>query len=258
MVTGPNMQMVSAEALVLDVFNLHDFDRIITYLTAERGKKKGVASGARRKYSRFAGQLQPLSKVKLDWVEKGNRDLVRIETVVAIRPARGLGENLEDILLGAYLADHILEFAQENEASHALFRLLDSTLVALTNGVHRSLAARYFEIWVLRLSGLFPSPMGCPQCDRELVGGRAGLGQDDESIICDKCSGGFERQLVIGSETLEFLRRSSHENLETLSADRPSRAALMQAREVTARVRRSFLNHELKSYGVIQETLGSL
>ena len=135
MVRTPNMQMVSAEALLLDVFNLHDFDRIITYLTAEQGKKKGVASGARRKYSRFAGQLQPLSKVKLNWVEKGNRDLVRISAVASIRPARGLDENLEDILLGTDFVDHMIEFAQENESSHALFRLLDSTLVALMGGV---------------------------------------------------------------------------------------------------------------------------
>ena len=258
MVSSPNMQMVSAEALLLDVFNLHEFDRIVTYLTAERGKKRGVASGARRKYSRFAGQLQPLSKVKLDWVEKGERDLVRIGTVATIRPARGLDENLEDILLGTYLADHIVEFAQENESSTALFRLLDSTLVSLMGGVNRSLAARYFEVWVLRLSGLFPSPVLCPQCDRELIGGRAVLSQDDESIICDQCPGGAERMLVIGSETLEFLRRLGRENLESMNANQPSRSALLQAKEVAARVRRSFLNHELKSYAVIQDTLESL
>ena len=45
MVSSPNMQIVSAEALLLDVFNLHDFDRIVTYLTADQGKKKGFAAG---------------------------------------------------------------------------------------------------------------------------------------------------------------------------------------------------------------------
>jgi DNA repair protein RecO (recombination protein O) len=252
------MRMFSAEALLLDVFNLHDFDRIVTFLTAEQGKKKGVASGARRKYSRFAGMLQPLSKVKLNWVEKGNRDLVRISAVESIRPPRGVDEKLEDILLGAYLADHVIEFAQENEASHTLFRLLDSTLEALAGGVDRGLTARYFEAWVLRLSGLFPNPIDCPRCGRLLAGGTAVLAEEDDSIICGTCSGEYGRKQMVDARTLEFFNRLSRENLETMNANRPASAVLQQAREVSGRIRRSFLNHELKSYGVIRETLEGL
>ena len=51
------MSLTSAEAILLDVVDLHDRDRIVTFLTRERGKLRGVARGARRKYSRFAGQL---------------------------------------------------------------------------------------------------------------------------------------------------------------------------------------------------------
>jgi DNA repair protein RecO (recombination protein O) len=57
--------LLASEALLLDVAELHDRDRIVTFLTREHGKKRGVAQGARRKYSRFAGQLQPLAKVHL-------------------------------------------------------------------------------------------------------------------------------------------------------------------------------------------------
>ena len=60
----PSVRTFSGEALILDVFDLQEKDRIVTLLTRERGKKKGVAPGARRKYSRFAGQLQPLAKVR--------------------------------------------------------------------------------------------------------------------------------------------------------------------------------------------------
>ncbi|HEX5760224.1 MAG TPA: DNA repair protein RecO, partial [Thermoanaerobaculia bacterium] len=156
------MRILSAEVLVLDVFDLHDDDRIVTFLTREQGKKRGVAKGARRKHSRFAGQLQPLAKARVTWFEREGRDLARVSSVELVRPAHRLQEDLEGILLGSYLVDHLLEFAQEDEASDAFFRLLDTTLEALLAGVDRDLAARYFEAWVLRLAGIFPPPRECP------------------------------------------------------------------------------------------------
>ena len=80
----------------------------------------------------------------------------------------GLQGDLEGILLGSYLADHMLEFAQENEPNDHLFRLLDSTLDALLADVDRGLAARYYEAWVLRIAGVFPAPLECPACGRGL------------------------------------------------------------------------------------------
>ena len=148
------MQLQSAEAIVLDVVDLHDYDRIVTFLTRSYGKKRGVARGARRKHSRFAGQLLPLAKVKATWFEKEHSDLARLSSVDLERSARRLQSDLEGILLGSYLADHMLEFAQENETSDHYYRLLDSTLEALLAGVDRSLATRYFEAWVLRLAGV--------------------------------------------------------------------------------------------------------
>ena len=74
----------SAEALLLDAFDLQDGDRIVTFLTRDRGKVRGVAKGAKRKYSRFAGQLQPLAKVKVTWFEKEGLGAVDHRTSIPI------------------------------------------------------------------------------------------------------------------------------------------------------------------------------
>jgi DNA repair protein RecO (recombination protein O) len=249
----------SAEAIVLDVFDLHDRDRLVTFLTREKGKKKGVASGARTKHSRFAGQLQPLAKVQITWFEKEGRDLSRLSSVELVRPARRLHEDLEGILTGSYLADHMLEFAQEDEASDLLFRLLDSALEALEAGVDRNLAARYFEAWVLRLTGIFPAPTSCPLCGNPLVPRGALLPRGGEGLICFDCAESSEGRegLKVGPEVLEFLLRLGRESLARMGqVDRtpPSAAVLRQSEEVCARIRRAFLQHELRSYDVIQQT----
>jgi DNA repair protein RecO (recombination protein O) len=250
------MTLITAEAILLDVQDLHDRDRIVTFLAREHGKKKGVAKGARTRHSRFGGQLQPLAKVHVTWFEKEERELVRVSAVEMIRTARGLQEDLEGILLGSYLADHVLEFAQEGDPSDHLYRLLDSTLEVLLAGVDRDVAARYFEAWVLRLAGVFPAPRACPSCGRPFVSedGEAGavLPPNGETLLCFDCGG--RSGYIARPETLELLRRIGRESLPALAADPPDVRTLREVEEVCARVRRCFLQRELRSYDVIQRT----
>lgn len=255
------MRAFSGEALILDVFDLHEKDRIVTLLTRERGKKKGVARGARRKYSRFAGQLQPLARVHVRWFEKEGSDLVRIGEVELLRPAHKLQEDLEGILLGGYMAEHLVEFVQEDEPADLPFRLLDSTVDALLAGVDRDVAARYFEAWVLRLAGIFPPPRECPVCERPFTDRGAVLPPRDEALVCPECAaGGFGEGLgdaaaaglPVGPEVIDFLLRAGRERLPELAARPPSEATLRRAEEVTTEVRRRFLGRELRSHGVMQ------
>ena len=249
----------TSEALILDVMDLHDRDRIVTFLTREWGKKKGVASGARSRHSRFGGQLQPLAKAQVTWFEKEGRELIRISTVELVRTAHPLQKDLEGILLGSYLADHMLEFAQENEASDHLFRLLDSTLQALLSGVDRDVAARYFEAWVLRLAGIFPSPTVCPSCGELFAEGEDGgavLPPNGETLLCFECGG--RSGLIVWPATLAFLRRIGRESLPDVVTSPPAAPVLRQVEELCARVRRSFLQHELRSYDVMKRALAGV
>lgn len=249
---------LSAEALVLEVRDLAEGDRIIAFLTAEHGIRRGVARGAKRKYSRFAGQLQPLAKVRVSWFEKAGRDLVRLTSVELLRPLLRVQTSLEGLLLATYLADHMLTFAQEGEANEPLFRLLDSCLGALEAGVEMNVAARYYEIWMLRLAGIFPLPRECPQCGRTLGEEQTGaaLARAEDAILCRSCAG--NAGIAVSPAALALLRRTGRERLEAVAADPPSAAILAEVAGLCARVRRAFLGHELKSYEVARQTLGDV
>lgn len=252
------MQLRSGEAIILDVVDLHDYDRIVTFLTRNYGKKRGVARGARRKYSRFAGQLQPLAKVSVTWLEKEQSELVRVSAVELERSARKLQDDLEGILLGSYLADHMLEFAQDNEPNDHLYRLLDSTLDALLAGADRNLAARYFESWVLRIAGVFPAPHECPGCGRGLKDRQVGLAEQGEGLVCRDCGAACRSWRPLARETVEFLSRISSERLMNLQQRAPAVETLSEVEAICAQVRRTFLQRELKSYRVIRETLAGI
>jgi len=250
------MDLQTAEALVLDVVDLHEYDRIVTFLTRWQGKKRGVTQGARRKFSRFGGQIQPLAKVSVTWHEKEGRDLARITAVELIRPADALLSDLEGLLLSAYLRDHMLEFAQEDEPGDKMYRLLDATTEALLAGVDRDLATRYFEGWVLRLAGIFPAPYLCPECDRQMADLGAVLPPDSEGLVCRDCAG--SGGVAVPRDVLLFLLRISGESLPEMAKAAPTLATLEKVDKLCAAVRRRFLQHELKSYQVIRETLDGL
>ncbi len=248
------MTLHSAEAILLDQFDLHDQDRIVTLLTRERGKVRGVARAARRKYSRFSGQLQPLAKVRVVWFERSGQDLVRLSSAELIRTADGLMRELEGILLAGYLAEHMLEFAQENEESDRYFRLLDSTTEALLAGVDSDLATRYYEAWVLRLGGIFPAPFDCPECGRP-VGEGASMPARAEGVICADCASETVGGLRVSPGAIDFLRRITTSSLPEMGERTVGARVLAEVAEITARVRRSFLQRELRSHRVMLETL---
>jgi DNA repair protein RecO (recombination protein O) len=254
------MSLTSAEALLLDVVDLHDRDRIVTFLTRERGKVRGVARGARRKYSRFAGQLQPLAKLQITWFEKEGRELVRISGAEVVALPTRLQGDLEGILLGSYLAEHLLEMVQENEPAELYYRLLDATLAALAAGVDRDLVTRWFEVWALHLAGVFPVPESCPQCGRPLGTEGAVLPPSGEALVCRGCAGGARGEGASAGTAVEprvvaLLVRFARQRPAELAAAPPPAADLRRIEEVATRVRRAFLERELKSYVVMQRTL---
>lgn len=247
------MRAWNEEAIILEIRDLSDQDRIVTFLSRNHGLKRGVAKAAKRRFSRFLGRLQLLATVRISWYQKADRDLGRISEVNLERSLDSLNE-LEDLLLLSYIGEHFTTFANEAEEEDKLYRLLDSTLNALLDGVPRALAARYVEAWVLRLTGVFPSPVDCPVCGRSLEK-RAALPRDGEVILCLDCAREEGRGEMLGHEELEFFRLLGRESLPKLAQRKTSKAVLGRVERILRIVRRNFLQGELRSYWVLKETL---
>ena len=138
------MPLYKTEALILRTYKLGEADRIVVFLTRDRGKKRGVANGARRPRSQFAGALEPFTRVGLTYYEREHRDLVRLS--YAEPQCSPLRASRPDALPHVgYFAELMDEWAQEGDPNERLFRLGSSTLDALAAGVPTEPLARYFE-----------------------------------------------------------------------------------------------------------------
>ena len=162
------MPLHTGEALVLRTYKLGEADRIVVFLTRDRGKKRGVAKGARRQRSRFTGALEPLTEVRVAYFESERRELVGLNYAETVRspllltpPAGSATPGLTgQYLLVGYIAELLDEWAQDSDADDRLYRLGASMLDALTSGAPVEPLARYFEYWLLRLQGLYPEHRG--------------------------------------------------------------------------------------------------
>ena len=83
------MPLHTTDALILRTYKLGESDRIVVFLTRDRGKKRGVAKNARQSRRRFGGALEPLTYGRVGYVERERRDLVRLDYVEVVRSPLG-------------------------------------------------------------------------------------------------------------------------------------------------------------------------
>lgn len=148
------MPLYATDALILRTYKLGESDRLVVFLTRDRGKKRGVAKNARQSRRRFGGALEPLTCGRVGYFEKERRDLV---TLHYVEPTRSPLSAIHGDALGyvGYFAALIDEWAQEADPNETLFRLGASMVDAMALGVPTEPLARYFEYWLLRLQGVY-------------------------------------------------------------------------------------------------------
>lgn len=148
------MPLYTTDALILRTYKLGESDRIVVFLTRDRGKKRGVAKNARQSRRRFGGALEPMTVGRVGYFERERRDLVSINFVEPVRSPL-LSADGDALAYVSYFAELIDEWAQEADPNEPLFRLGASVVDAIAGGVPIEPLARYFEYWLLRLQGVY-------------------------------------------------------------------------------------------------------
>ena len=244
------MPVYEAEALILRTYKLGEADRIVVFLTRDRGKKRGVAKGARRQKSRYMGALEPMTRAGVAYYEREQRDLVRLNFVEPTRSplSAASGEALGYV---GYFAELIDEWAPEAHADERLYRLGSSVVDGLAAGAPIEALCRYFEYWLLRLQGVYPSIRRCAACGSALIDG-ASMAHGESVLLCRQCAASHAGTRL-SAEAMAFLTRAT-----TIAADDLGSVPLgaRAGRELESAHRRlisAHLEKELKSARVLRE-----
>ncbi len=251
------MPLYTADALVLRTYKLAEADRIVVFLTADRGKKRGVAKSARRTRSRFTGALEPLTHVRVAYFEKESRELVSLNYAEAVRsPMAAPGEAMA---YASYFAELMDEWAQPSDSNETLYRLGASVLDAMAGGADIEVLARYFEYWLLRLQGVYPPHLACHRCGDRFTGradSGAWLSPADGILTCAPCAagaGGRQLGTPLSAGALWFLAAARQNGPEALCAQEVAGGVLAELEALHRVLMARHLERELKSLRVLRE-----
>jgi DNA repair protein RecO (recombination protein O) len=238
------MGLYREHGVVLRTIKLGEADRIVTLLTAGRGKVRAVAKGVRKTKSRFGSRLEPMVHVSLLLYEGRELDIVtQAETVETFRAVR---EDLDRLSKAQSLLEACDQVAQEGHANVRLYQMLLGALRALAAHDSPMLVPAFF-LKLLAAEGFHPYLDECVVCGT--VEDLSAFDQVQGGVLCGGCArvGGG---LPLSDEGLGLVRLILGGDLVSALNSSPGRAPS----EVSRLATRAFEQHierRLRSVGLI-------
>jgi DNA repair protein RecO (recombination protein O) len=243
------MPLHSAQAFVLRTYNFAEADKVCVLLTHRDGKIRGVAHGARKMRSRFGSSLEPLTEINVTYYQKEGRELVSISNAEIVRSHFDeAASSVEDAAAMSYISELLGEFVPDHEPNETVYRLVRATLDAIGQTSDPFPLVRYFEVWLLKLSGFFPDLKRCARCEGEIGPNVTLFLAPEGTPRCEECSGGHGMRIGPG------LRAT----IGHILAEAPARFAARPAQDeqlqrlgdVNYQIVRHALERDLKSFAL--------
>lgn len=228
----------TSRALVLRARPLGEKDRVLTLLSAEKGRHSAVAKGARGPKSKLAAVSQPFVFARFLLAKGRTLDIITQVQIENIHP--NLAGNLLKTGWASYaveLADTIPEDFPDDEGMEILLITLNAIDTAPDNAAVDA-AGAWFEAQWLRHQGYSPTIGQCVSCLTKISVpvepyAKLTFSPDLGGTLCPACAKGSPGRMSASVDTLRALHRleRSRRPLPTLEAaplglDRPQIAEL--------------------------------
>jgi len=259
------------QALVLRAIPFGETSAIVTLLTREHGKVRGLAKGAWRPKSSFDAALDLLSVCQV-LVLRRSASSLDLLTEAFLEQRFRVGSCQAAVAAGLYLAELIDAVTVDADPQPSLFDLARTTIGLLSQprpgsdrdqtagmaGNATGIAALlvHAELGILRELGQQPALHRCAECGTALEGGRIAFGLLAGGGLCPRCRRGQRPVVSVSAAALRLLRQLSVAPLDT-NHDHAEAAALGEVRAVMNTVITNLLGRRLKTSRWLTTSLAS-
>lgn len=197
------MESCRCEAILLGVTDYGEADRLVTLLTLEHGKLRGIAKGAKRSIRRFGATLEPFARVFVEVVITNGLSRILGADVATIFPR--IREDLLKIAYAGYACESADQLLPEGLANPRLFRLLAEYLEQLDRFPPAPSDRRFFEVNLLNILGYRPSLRQCSSCGIDLSEASGRYTDGTGNLRCGMCGRGSR---TVSAGTVNLLELS--------------------------------------------------
>lgn len=179
------MEQFSADSLILRATDRGDNDKLLTVLTADRGKFYAILKGAHSMRHRQAAATEPYTWSNVEYYEKGGVKWIRNATAIETFP--DLRYDMEKLFLAAYFCEVAGDLSDEREPAGEILPLTLNALhmLATTKGEDARIKAA-FEMRAACIGGFRPDLSHC-RCCRKPVVGDSFLDIMNGALVCTDC-----------------------------------------------------------------------
>ena len=253
------MQEERTSAIVLRTRVHGESDKIVTFLTQDRGKITGIAKGAKRSRRRFVNVLEPFTHIRLRFRPSRSDELVFVLGCELVQAFRRPSQDLQRFGLASYMVELTDLMVAGREAGQEIYTLLLSALVSLeASSPLPALFLPAFELRLLVEVGYAPNLSACCVCGTAITprppDGPALLFSPSLSgLLCPKCDTQGGATFRLAPETLGLLQTwLASQHLSAVKAEGGSPRISQETRSLVARLLAQHLPRPLKSRAFLE------
>ena len=208
-------------------------DLLVTFLTPDRGRLKGVAKGARRSRKRFVNCLDIFSLVDLEYDPKRRGDLCFIYSGKLIEAYTGLRKKFSTLSSASYMVELTEILFPWALPERHIFEGLKKTFHLLARGERADLIAIFYEVIAMAQGGYSISLEKCCVCGRIYKGeGTAVFIPEKGGIACTKCQQVTAVTPKISPDTVNIIGRLQSESIASIEQISASEEIFSELRQV--------------------------
>jgi DNA repair protein RecO (recombination protein O) len=237
------------EAIILKTFPLGEADRLVSFLGRSSGRVRGVAAGARRVKNRYGSTLEVLSHVRIWYVERETRELVRIQQAELVESFHK-SQSDYGLSTGLAMISEISELVlPEHEVSEPMFRLILLAAQEVERTGQWDLPLAYFAFWTVRLGGWLPRFDRCTSCGAPFGAQPAFYDAHQPGLFCERCR--RTGMQPVHPETRNLAELFAAERLDRVGLAKPGQRSTKELREASL----SWIEHHIERRLLTRELL---
>jgi len=247
------MPSFKSEAVILQVTDYAEYDKIVSFYTKNYGRIRGIARGAKRSQRRFGGALEPFTHDEVTFFEKEGHGLARLEDCRIINTFPALGKDIKKIAYGNYLLELVNTLTPEREKHPEILTLLLHFLNLLSEQAAREDILRIFEIRLTTLLGYQPQVLRCVSCGRDYILQETyRFSVKKGGILCSACHRENEAFPGLSHGTIRIFQQAQQQSLEKLNRIHFSPASLGEGKLILSRFLEYHIGRKPKSLEFIE------
>ena len=260
------MSVLTSEAVVLRTWPVHEADLIVSFLTRDYGRMRGVAKAALKSRKRFGGALEPMTLARAWFAERPRQELVRLDQLEIVRSPLSEPVDHARMAVLSFYAEVLDEALPERDPQDTIFRLLVSVLeqtaavqpepvelgaARRTATSHATqvtqpwMALTYFSLWMTRLMGLLPDTGRCMVCGETLRDAEVSFSSYADGLFCGLHANGSASSL--SADSWQLAQRMLRAPAATFAAEPWPRKRGHDLRRFTLQTLERHLERKLKS-----------